>query len=133
MATWQEQCCGVKVPSTFPSKPRAVFSPKLETHHAFTTKLATAKSSSVRHHLAQGPHVGLAHQRQLFQLAHATGLLGPQQMALAGMHPLDLAGTGNFETLPRSAVRLQLLLRIRRIPWHCVTSSRLVLWVGAGL
>jgi hypothetical protein len=112
------------VPSTFPSKPRMVFSPKLKMRHAFTTKLVTAKSSSVGHHLAQGPHIGLAHQRQLFQLAHTARLLGPQQMALAGVHALDLASAGNFETLPRSAMRLQLPLRICRIPWHSVTSSR---------
>src|ERR1700722_5494449 len=119
-----------EVPSTFPSKLRAVFSPRLETHHAFTTKLITAKYSSVRHHLAQSPHIGLAHQRQLLQLAHTAGLFRSQQMAFAGVHALDLAGAGELETLPRSAVRFQFLLRIRRIPWHSVTSSRSFLNVG---
>jgi hypothetical protein len=81
--------------------------------------------SSIRKHLPQGPHVGLAHQRQLLQLAHAPGLLGAQQMALAGVHPLDFPGGGNFKALSRAAMRLQLPFRVRRIPGHSVTSSRL--------
>jgi hypothetical protein len=65
------------------------------------------------------------YHRQLLQLPPAAWFFRPQQMPLARVHSFDLPAGGNLKTLSRAAMGLQFLFRIRRIPGHSVTSSRL--------
>jgi hypothetical protein len=81
------------------------------------------ESSAVREHLPDGGYVSGTDQRQLLQLAHATGSFGAHQVALAGMHPFDFAVRGDFEALPCAAVGFQFQFWFRRIPWHDLKCS----------
>jgi hypothetical protein len=59
-----------------------------------------------------------AHQRELLQLAHATGFLGAEQMAFPRMHAKDFTCGSDLEAFLSAAVRLQLHLGLGTIPWH---------------
>jgi hypothetical protein len=75
-------------------------------------------SLSVRKQQLHVQPVRGAHQRKLLQLAHAARFLGAEQMALPGMHAKNFARSGDFETLFRAAVSLQLHFGLGTISWH---------------
>jgi hypothetical protein len=85
-------------------------------------KIVTALA--VREHLLDAGHVGLAHQSQLLELAHAAGRFGSHQVALAGVAAQDLAVGGDLEALPRATVRLQFQFWFRSVSRHDLKSSR---------
>src|ERR1700761_7797275 len=74
---------------------------------------------AVRQHLLGLQHIGLAHLRQLLQLAHAARSFCAQDVALARVRANDLAARRDLKPLRGSAMRLQLQLWFRSIPWHC--------------
>jgi hypothetical protein len=40
-------------------------------------------------------------------------------VALAGMHPKQFSGAGDFEAFGGAAMRLEFLFRFRSVAWHC--------------
>jgi hypothetical protein len=97
--------------------PRSKPAPAGKLRH-YKEKSDTEKSKAVGQHLPRLEHIGLAHERQLFELAHAAGLFCAEQVAFTGVHALDLAGGGDLKAFVRAAVRLQLHFRFRSVSRH---------------
>ena len=79
---------------------------------------------AVRQHAPHMLDVGRMHQRQLLQMAHALGLLGAHQVALARMPAEHLAAGGDLESLGGAAMRLQFQFCFRT----CFLATMLVLF-----
>ena len=75
---------------------------------ALTKKLFLQILEAVRKHLHGLGLVGVIDLRELLELAHALGGLGAKQVALAGMHSEQLAGSGQLEPLGGTAMGFEL-------------------------
>jgi hypothetical protein len=81
--------------------------------------LAARLLQTVRKHLHGFSEVGVVDLGHLLELAHALGRFGSEQVALAGMHPKQFSGAGDFEAFGGAAMRLEFLFRFRSVAWHC--------------
>ena len=77
-----------------------------------------SRLQTVGQHLHGLERIGFADPGQLFELTHALGLFGAEQVALAGVHANQLAGAGNLEALGGAAMGLELHFRLGAIAWH---------------
>ena len=98
-------------------------SPTLKSDPAFLESRIESRNKkslqTVRKHLHGLGLISLVDLGHLFELAHTTGGLGAEQVALSGVHAENLAGAGYLKALGGSAMSFQLQFRFRSVAWHC--------------